>query len=342
MSTHGLPKLPEFIYISGSYALKYISNNKNIDNNDIDIYIHVSNEKFDLEKAAGFYNELLNDEFRHERRDIICKKHLIQEFIRVIHHLISMKITNKILSIETNSENLNNLDSYVSRNSVFLFKMFKNINKIICKIDIIFILEDIEVYMKKNFDLSICKNYIKSGESVVQLFSSHVANNISEYKFTFLLEKMINYCHIEKFIMRIYKYTNRGINIYLTKEDKSKSCYDCNQGNIKCEFHSVLLSKDNMDMLLSNAVNCILQYHKDEITLKKRQYNNKHACVKEGIIIIENLQFQFIRLFKLPRVSEKLIKDLIIVGINKLFLLQEIRKELSSPKYFDISILEED
>ena len=92
-------------------------------------------------------------------------------------------------------------------------------------IDIIFINQDIESYIDKNFDISCVKNYIDNTYKVKCLYEEDVINKIARInkdRFKNILSSNKNF---DKFLIRYIKYTNRGYsynidNLFKLNNDK--------------------------------------------------------------------------------------------------------------------------
>ncbi len=319
--------LPPATYISGSYALSQINPILGINNNDVDIYMHINSSEFDIKKACIFILELFEAGYVSP---INMPTGLVIEFMRRINAIRTNHVLNELFN-----SNIDDGDNgYVNDDAFSVFKMSDNNGGMI---DIILIQMPIEDYINKYFDLSICKNYIKPDGSSVSLYKEHVDSNISEYKLSFLKKRLHSPQHITKFINRIYKYSNRGIHIYLTAE--SSNCYSCNSGDIKCDIHSVLLSKDNMDFMVFNIVNLLIIYHRENMI--QLTGVNGGITAYEGAVNINSIPFSLINLLLPTYQNVGLLRDIILTEVNRMFLLLELKRTLLHPKYFDVSILEE-
>lgn len=318
--------MPSFCRISGSYALKSMLGDI-IDNNDIDIYINISDDKYKLSSILSYYKSLLTMGFSMNMNYTHTNELLL--FAEKVSAFVAKYSVNTLMDMEEAI----NTDGYVQDSDFSVIKLFRQEDNM--SLDLILITDPVEDYIEEHFDLSICKNYIDNNGACVSMFSDHVNERISEYKMSLLLKRINSTSHVKKFVERIYKYANRNIKIYLTREFEDE-CYTCSAGDIKCDIHSVLLSKDNMDKLLFNMLSNLMLYCKDNLI----QLQLGNLNVSGGVAVIGDIHI-FPVDFMLPSVRDfKVFSDMLLAGINKMFMLNELTRELSHPKYFDISILE--
>ena len=222
-------KRPEFINISGSYVLHKILINYNVSHNwkpsDLDIYISINNNNFNVISCLDYIKEILKylTNGTNNQNEFINNK--MSNYVYDITDAIAKAYINKL---NINSNNVN-VDANVNPNPDVndYIKICDNIlNVIMFQIDNIkidFILIDIEIddYINKNFDLSIIKNYINNNNIIIHLNDTNdLLNKISNYDFQLfnkLISKKLIYrqSNIIKFIDRIIKYNTRGFQIYL-------------------------------------------------------------------------------------------------------------------------------
>jgi hypothetical protein len=345
---------PEYVYISGSYALKEIQEHTNgvssIKGGDIDIYINIEHENFNMRECCKFYNVLISSDFYcHRMRHftgVNFISSMMNEFIISINTLKRNKIVSEFINEfigEDNDNATENIDDYMNGDGFSVIKLKNKEND--QQIDIIFILTSMEEYMDKLFDISIVKNYINNNGEIISLYKDHVDKNIAEYKYSLFKSRLSISTHISKFIDRIFKYNDRNVKIYMTFsdfKDNNSECYSCTElKDITCEC-GIRLSKENIKNVMTGVVNNILTNYKIESSFKHSTY--KFSIDDDGIFIFKNIKKpkradilrKFSNILKPSYVNVLLLSDLTNVAILRLRIIMELKKVLSSPKFVEL------
>ena len=233
---------PEFMYISGSYALNKLLNNSTWSSNDLDLYICIDDNKFNYTSAMDYFNNL----FKSYSSAINIDDHnIINSFKNNLkdlsaHMLDAMELNyfNKYNNTKNNNFICADTEYYNSNHNILdVYSILLYTNNL--KIDVIFINNDIKSYIINNFDLSIVKNYIDHTGLINQIDNhSDINNMISDYNFNLIPNSYFVYknpTQVFKFIQRVIKYSNRGFKIYM-KYNPISIC-DCHETNCLCSIY---------------------------------------------------------------------------------------------------------
>jgi hypothetical protein len=185
---YGVEKIsmfPSKSYISGSTLLKILTSNDKIINNDLDIYI----EQCSKEEAKRFV-----------------------DYFKLGEH------TYKSLT-EANFEGIDYIsDTKTTGNGIV------HVNKYISGVDLIIINCPIEQYMKESFDFDILMNYMPLDYNIGQVIYTKLETDFTKVKEAnismdcFMKKELSSACAFRKFILRYFKYTDRGYEIILDGE----------------------------------------------------------------------------------------------------------------------------
>jgi hypothetical protein len=185
---YGVEKIsmfPSKSYISGSTLLKILTSNDKINNNDLDIYI----ERCSEEEARRFV-----DYFK--LGDYTYKALTDTDFVGIDYITETKTKGNGIV----------------------------HVNKYIHKVDFVIINCTIEEYMEKFFDFDILMNYMPLDYNIGQVIYTKLQTDFAKVTRAnvsmncFMNKELSSACAIRKFILRYFKYAERGYEIYMEGE----------------------------------------------------------------------------------------------------------------------------
>lgn len=374
-------KRPSYVYISGSYALKraneesmlYDFNYKSLNleefrEGDIDIYIDLSDDLFNLLDISkwiksiydlGYFNKLNSNSIDFKRYRNMNE----DEKKKVLKNMVYMTLTSLsclykryiIKKLYEEEADIDDIENYINNDNFMCTKLISVYSDY--NIDLIFITRDMESYMEKHFDLSICKNYINHENNIISVFSEHVEQNISEYNYKLFKLRNFNYSQNIKFIERIAKYNRRGVKIYMNFE-----CF-CGLNLVNCEC-KLRLSIENMKIALSGMINYCMSLEELDNPFKHSYSNygkiqlkldNDLKIVSDGynttakIVMITNHfgkivnqtvveNYSINQLLKTNTYNKIKFSKMLNVSIMKLRVLNELNIVLSAPKYMYLVI----
>lgn len=333
---------PNYINISGSFALKQLLNEednisyKYFECNDIDLYVEILHKDFNLTSFLEFHNRLMDlgfidkhflEEYKDEVEALIetYSDDYGEEYLEGFNALeisnnlkiqcmrfISSKINDLITSysikkiIKSDYLEIEEIEDYIN-NGFCVNKFVKITNGDVysteyTEMDIIFISKDIQNYANNNFDLSIVKNYINSHNQIISMYKSHVINNISEYKFSLFKERVQNN------VNGVQKFIER-IKKYTERDFKIYMTFDCGCKDINCD-DSLYLNEENIQLFIMGF---FIQ------KLKRAHYANE--TIENLFILFHNNTITY----EINRLAE--------IIILKIRLLWELKKILAGPKY---------
>ena len=292
---------PQFVYISGSYALQKAKEINNINSNDIDLYIDVSHPDFNFPEVVKWLKEIhmlgyciecqqrsLEYRLFHSYPDNI-KKRIVETNLKMTYTEINMFYKKWVIDVAMGNYVETNEDPYLSETDFRVFKLINSSSDLL-SLDIILINMPISDYINKFFDLSIVKNYIDSDNKLFCFNENHISNNICEYRFSHFRNRILNSYQANSFMKRILKYSNRGFKIYMT--------FYCDCEEINCE-DSLRLSKENMLIIIQRLVSFndskFISKAKDPVEFLDNNYNkyirNRYVAgvLKYSILYLRNL-----------------------------------------------------
>ncbi len=370
---------PQYVYISGSYVLKraneegmlYDFSYKSLNleefiGGDIDIYIDVSNDLFNLLDISkwlktiyelGYFSKLNSNSVDFRR----YKNMENDEKERVLKSMIYMTLTSlscfykkyiikKLYEEDIAGEDIDNIENYLNGDNFMLTKLVSVDSDY--DIDLIFITRNMEAYMEKHFDLSICKNYINNENDIISVFSEHVEKNISEYNYNLFSSRNFSYSQNIKFIERIAKYNKRGVKIYM-----NFGCV-CGLNLVNCEC-KLRLSIENMKSALSGMINHCMSLEELDNPFRHRYSNygeiqlkldndlkivgNGYNTAAKIVMITNNFgkivnervveNYNIKELLKLNTYNKIKFSKMLNVAMLKLRVMNELSVVLSAPKY---------
>jgi len=307
----------DFINVGGSAALKYllyISSSEsvtNIDINDIDIYVDISHEDFNIKLLGKFIHDILN---------ISDFKTTMYADNSVIHRNTMRGVANRYITYINNISYLSN-DELVNReysNILFLQKLISdNIS-----IDLIVIGQNIEEYINENYDLTCCMNYIDRYGDVQSMHKEYTIRGVASIEFNMIVKNLLNIRKAGKYMNRLDKYIKRGYRIYI-KDNCKCSEVDC--------FHSVNLTAKKMKQIQTMVVNVMTYGHR---------HPNRYSCA-DGWKIKRNIQGietiipwdTFAHLFRQHN-AKKIFTQVFRHIIN----MNSMDQVLGSPKFIEIDL----
>jgi hypothetical protein len=249
---------PEFMYISGSYALNKLLNNPTWSSNDLDLYICIDDNKFNYITAMDYFNNLfeaniLTDNLSNDDITSVLKNNLKSISIRILDAMELNYFNKRNTTAINNGSNLIDTQYYnYNHNILDVYSISLYTNDL--KIDVIMINNDIQSYIIDNFDLSIVKNYIDHTGLITQIDNHDDINYmISDYNFNLIQKSYIAYqnpTQVFKFIQRVIKYSSRGFKIYM-KYNPISIC-DCSETNCLC---SIYLDNDFINFFNQGVIN---------------------------------------------------------------------------------------
>lgn len=293
--------LPEFMYISGSFALEQLLiSNLSKDNmvgrsgidwscGDCDIFIDTTHDMYNPEEMLTYCVQLLNTELNSSTKQTIYSN-ISEIYSYAANILIDMrlcKISDILLPGERNTDAVryaagrvgNNINGMVhpyiasSNNIIKVFKIdFGNGD---FKVDFIFIDVNIESYLINNFDMSVVRNYINSYGELISLNDvSETMNMVSSYSYNLFMDRINRYVRANtvNLIKRIIKYESRGFKIYIKPD--WLDC-ECEESNCLCSI------RFNIDFVKFFAVGALI------VPAVENQDNNRYyrfarCCLENG------------------------------------------------------------
>ena len=288
--------LPEFMYISGSFALEQLlTSNLSKDNmdkdvpvidwscGDCDIFIDTTHDMYNPEEMLAYCVQMLNTELNSSTKQTIYSN-ISEIYSYAANILIDMrlrKISNILLpdgrdaALVHHRDNNATVHPYTasSNNIIKVFKVdFGNGD---FKVDFIFIDLDIESYLTNNFDMSVVRNYINSYGEIISLNNvSETMNMVSSYSYNLFMDRINLYVRANtvNLIKRIIKYESRGFKIYIKPD--WLDC-ECEESNCLCSI------RFNIDFIKFFAVGALM-VPAVENQDNDRYYRFARCCLENG------------------------------------------------------------
>lgn len=207
--SRGLPSLKTFMYYGGSSVLRSILSQElpertRFSPGDVDVYVDMSHEDFNIVEMSDYLYTLLDMKMRHPASgcdsDSPLRAYKSTMELACIYHTILLAGENP----------QNDACEYFSSKHIIDVVKYTN-GKV--KMDLIFINCSIQQHMVNDYDLDICRNYVDSqGDFYIQALGN-IISGYGTMSADALPRNMSSHSQWTKFIRRIVKYINRGFKI---------------------------------------------------------------------------------------------------------------------------------
>jgi hypothetical protein len=248
---------PAYINISGSSVLQHIIY-RDIESNDIDIYISLEHEEFNFKEVVNYIKKL------YGVNGDKCTNVIISNVSHGVSNAVRKYISNEMFEADIDENVIHN---EFDNNYLDLTSDILDVNKIsisigeddFVDIDLIYISTNIEYHLLNSYDLNVVRNYIDCDNVIVQINNDEdIKSDIALYDFNIFENRVFHsytYKHLFKFVERISKYYNRGFEIYMKVPSQILPC-ECEDTNCHC------LTTLHLDLLFLTTFHVGILAHK--------------------------------------------------------------------------------
>lgn len=304
-----------YINISGPSVLQKLVE-RNINSSGIYILISVNNKEFDFVEVAGYIKQL------YSLSSDNCINCGIGKIAVVLGDVTTKYINHKLRNKEDTSEGHDYLKIHSDVVSVNEIKIHTGNHRNV-SIKLIFINNNIEDYLLKNYDISVLRNYINNDNLVVHLHNEEdLKKNIASYSFKIFQKKLYQKCsprNLSQFVERVLKYNKRGFKLYMKVKYNKTIHITCECKKINCTCLTTL----HIDILFLTTLHAGIVAHKYDNSEYYYNQSRFSRCYNSGLNVFYKID---LNRYELPSGFYDIKPLAIETIINKFILLKEFNE----------------
>lgn len=282
--------LPEFMYISGSFALEQLFKSKeelesglNWSCGDCDVFVDITHSEYSPEAFLSYCMQMLDVDLNSTTKRSVytdiskmykyAGKVLIESKLKEIKSILLPEDNNAPALVAQANRAVTNSYLASSNNITRVFKV--NFGNEEFKLDFIFIDVDIKTYLTNNFDMSVVRNYINSYGEIVSLNNvGETLNMIASYDYDLFMDRINDYvrANLANMVKRINKYESRGFKIYI--KPYWLEC-ECEEANCLCAI------RFDMDFIKFFFIGALFVSSRDR-EADDRYFRFARCCLENG------------------------------------------------------------